>query len=212
MRGEDLREGKKAEGVKYSFELRGKVVEVKTAWKEHRRLYLPIQKHTNRVLRLLKFPYPPLIGDAVVTNLEGVEVGVRTADCAPVVAIGYEWFGVAHVGWRGLAFGLLENFIKVLSNHEKVEDLFLFVGPCAKSCCYEVGSEFRDFFQEYLEERGGKLYMDLQEAVVGKLKSLGVKMIGTYEHCTICSEVFPSYRRDKSEDRFLTSIRAPKSS
>ena len=209
MRGEDIREGEKAEGLRYSFELRGKVVEVKTRWKKHERLYLPVQKHTNRVLKLTSFPQPPLIGDAVVTNLRSVEVGVRTADCAPVVAVGHEWFGVAHVGWRGLASGILENFLEVLSSHEPVEDLFLFVGPCAKACCYEVGEEFKRIFPRYVEERGESLYMDLQNSVVAELKELGVKMIGTYEHCTVCSNTFPSYRRDGTDRRFLTSIRRP---
>lgn len=190
----------------YSLELRGKVVEIKTEWKESDRLYLPIQKHTNRVLQLTRFPYPPLIGDGVVTNLKGIEIGVKTADCAPVVAIGWEWFGVAHVGWRGLASGILENFIRALSNYEK--DLFLFVGPCAKACCYEVGREFERIFPTYVEEREGRFYMDLQEAVVKELRNLGIGAIGTYEHCTVCSEVFPSYRREKTERRFLTSIRS----
>ena len=208
MRGEDLREGKKVEGLRYSFQLKGKLVEIKTEWREHGNLYLPVQKHTSRVLKLTTFPYPPLIGDAVVSNLKGVEVGVKTADCAPVVAVGEEWFGVAHVGWRGLSSGILENFIEVLSSHEPLDKLFIFVGPCAKACCYEVGEEFEDIFPEHLERREGKLYMDLQKAVLSRLKALGAKMIGVYEHCTVCSEVFPSYRREKTDRRFLTSVRA----
>ena len=208
MRGEDLREGKEAEGLRYSFQLRGKLVEIKTEWKEHRKLYLPVQKHTSRIIKLTSFPYPPLIGDAVVSNLKGVEIGVRTADCAPVVAVGEEWFGVAHVGWRGLLSGILGNFIEVLSKYEPLDNLFLFIGPCAKACCYEVGEEFMDLFPGHLEERNGKLFMDLQKSVERELKRLGVKMIGVYEHCTICSEVFPSYRRNRTEKRFLTSVRA----
>ncbi len=206
MRGEDLREGKKAEGLRYSFQLKGKLVEIKTEWREHRDLYLPVQKHTSRVIKLTTFPYPPLIGDAVVSNLKGVELGVKTADCAPVVAVGDEWFGVAHVGWRGLSSGILENFIEALSRAESLDNLFLFVGPCAKACCYEVGEEFEELFPEHLERREGRLYMDLQRAVLSRLKALGVKMIGVYEHCTVCSDVFPSYRRDGTERRFLTSI------
>ena len=207
MRGENLREGKKAEGLRYSFRLKGKLVEIKTDWKEHKNLYLPVQKHTSRVIRLTTFPYPPVIGDAVVSNLKGVEIGVRTADCAPVVALGEEWFGVAHVGWRGLLSGILGNFIEVLSKYEPVENLFIFIGPCAKACCYEVGEEFTDLFPGHIEEREGRLFMDLQRAVESDLNRLGVKTIGLYEHCTICSDIFPSYRRERTGKRFLTSIR-----
>ena len=207
MRGEDLREGKETEGLIHSFQIRGKLVSVRTVWRAHSRMYLPIQKHTNRVILLTTFPHPPLIGDAVVTNLEGVEIGVKTADCVPLVLIGEEWFGVAHVGWRGLSSGIVERSLEVLSRWEDLRRVFAFVGPAAKACCYEVGEEFRDMF-EGLVERDGRLYMDLQEAVVTRLKEAGVGSVGIYERCTICSPQLPSYRRDRTEDRILTSVRA----
>lgn len=207
MRGEDLREGKEVEGLDYRFEFEGKEIRVRTEWREHKRLYLPVQKHTNRVITLTAFPYPTLIGDAVITNLRNVEIGVRTADCAPVVAIGREWIGIAHVGWRGLTSGILERFVERLRSYEDTEKIFFFVGPCAKGCCYEVGSEFRNIFPSYVFERDGKLYMDLQDSVVKELKALGAGSVGTLEKCTICSENLPSYRRDKTEERILTSVR-----
>ncbi len=207
MREEDLKESKGAEGVRYSFTLKGKAVEVKTLWQHHRNLYLPIQKHTNRVIVLDTFPAPPLIGDGVVTRLRGVEIGVRTADCAALVLLGEEWVGVAHVGWRGLASGIVEQLVNRITAHERRESLFGFVGPSAKACCYEVGKEFRRLFPNYLEEREGRLYMDLQEAVLRELKDLGVPNTGALERCTVCSVEFPSYRRDRSEERILTSVR-----
>ena len=206
MRREDVREGEEVKGLDYRFELEGKEVRVRTDWQEHGKLYLPVQKHTNRVIVLNTFPYPPLIGDAVITNLRNVEIGVRTADCAPVVAVGREWIGVAHVGWRGLASGILERFVGRLRSYEDIEKIFFFVGPCAKGCCYEVGNEFRDIFPGYVFERNEKLYMDLQDAVVEELKTLGGS-VGTIEVCTICSEYLPSYRRDRSKKRILTSVR-----
>ncbi len=207
MRGENLREGKKAEGLNYSFKLKNKLIELKTSWKSHHKLYLPIQKHTSRVLTLTSFPYPPTIGDAVITNLKGIEIGVRTADCVPLILIGEEWVGVAHVGWRGLASGILEKLIEKIGKHEDVKNLFAFLGPSAKACCYEVGEEFRNLFPRYILERGGNLYMDMQNSVAQELKALGVQSIGMYERCTVCSEDLPSYRRDRSEERILSSVR-----
>jgi len=207
MRKESVGEGKRSEGVVCSFLVKGKLVEVKTLWHSHRNLYLPLQKHTNRVIVLSSFPAPQLIGDGVVTNLRGIEVGVRTADCAPLVLLGEEWAGVAHVGWRGLAAGIVERLVEKIAAREKREDLFGFVGPCAKACCYEVGEEFLRFFPEYVVEREGALYMDLQEAVLRELKDLGVPDSGVLAKCTICSGELPSYRRDRSEERMLTSVR-----
>jgi YfiH family protein len=193
--------------VKYSSRLRNKLVEIKTSWKEHDKLYLPIQKHTNRVITLTTFPSPPTIGDGVITNIRGVEVGVRTADCVPLVLIGEDWVGVAHVGWRGLASGIVERVLERLNIYEDIKNIFAFVGPAAKSCCYEVGSEFKDIFPHYVVQRDGKLYMDMQEAVIEELKKLGVKDVGLVEECTVCSKKYPSYRREKSSERILTSVK-----
>jgi len=207
MHRESYREGKEAKGLMYSSRVKGKLIEVKTEWKEHPNLYLPIQKHTNRVIALTRFPSPPTIGDAVVTNLKGIEVGVRTADCVPVVLIGEEWVGIAHVGWRGLASGILERTLERLKPYEDLHRLFVFVGPSAKACCYQVGEEFRRLFSPYLTERNGSLYMDMQEAVMEELKSMGISNFGLIDRCTVCSDDLPSYRRDRTERRMLTSVR-----
>ncbi|EDP74726.1 polyphenol oxidase family protein, partial [Hydrogenivirga sp. 128-5-R1-1] len=187
--------------------VKGKLIEIKTEWKEHPHLYLPIQKHTNRVITLTRFPFPPTIGDAVVTNLKGVEIGVRTADCVPLVLVGDEWVGVVHVGWKGLAAGVVEKTLDRLKPYEELHRLFAFIGPSAKSCCYEVGEEFRRLFPSYLAERNGSLYMDMQRAVMEELRSMGINNFGLIEKCTVCSEDLPSYRRDRTERRLLTSVR-----
>ncbi|WP_457599859.1 polyphenol oxidase family protein [Hydrogenivirga sp.] len=207
MHREDHGKGEEAKGLRYRSRIRNTLLEVKTGWSEHERMYLPIQKHTNRVITLTKFPAPPTIGDAVVTNLQNVEVGVRTADCTPVAFVGEEWSGVAHVGWRGLASGILERVLERLCVYEDVDKLFAFIGPAAKACCYEVGEEFRRLFPNRLVERDGRLFMDMQEAVIAELRELGVKNLGQIERCTVCSKDLPSYRRDRTEERLLTSIR-----
>ncbi len=205
MHREDLREGKEAKELIHSLTIKGTVVEIKRKWKEHERLFLPIQKHTDRVIELTRFPYPQTIADGVITNLRGVEIGIRTADCAPVALVGEEWIGVVHVGWRGLHAGILERAIEKLLPRER--DIFAFVGPCAKGCCYEVGREFLELFPGYVFERGEKLYMDMQESVIKRLKNLGINRIGFVERCTVCSPDLPSYRRNRTEERILTSVR-----
>ncbi len=210
MRSKNVGEGKRAEGLIHSFHIKGKFVAVRRKWRIEPWLYVPIQKHTSRIIVLSSFPYPPLIGDGVITNLVGVEVGVKTADCVPLVLIGEEWFGAVHVGWRGLSSGVVERALETISNWEDLRKVFAFIGPAAKGCCYEVGEEFREMFKN-LEEREGKLYMDLQEEVLRRLKEAGVGSIGVYEVCTICSDL-PSYRRDKTQDRLLTSVKALSSS
>jgi len=206
MRGKDLGESQKAQGLSYSFRLGNKLVKIEKDWRMHPKLYLPIQKHTNRVILLSTFPSPPVIADAVITNLRGVTIGVKTADCVPVVLTGEEYVAVIHVGWKGLASGILEKTVTRFSQLDDLKKTFAFLGPSAKGCCYEVGPEFRNIFPGKLIEREGKLYMDLQGVVNEELRQLGIPSVGLYEKCTICNEDLPSYRRDKTEDRILTSV------
>ncbi|MDQ7038119.1 MAG: polyphenol oxidase family protein [Aquificota bacterium] len=194
--------------MNYSFRIGGKTVKVRTSWESHPKLYLPIQKHTSRVIVLRTFPYPPVIGDGVLTDLEGVEIGVRTADCVPLVLIGEEWIGAVHIGWRGLASGIVERAVEVISGYEDLKKVFAFIGPAAKGCCYEVGEEFRDMFDDLIE-RDGRIYMDLQESVLRRLRKAGIGSVGVYERCTVCSPDLPSYRRDRTSVRILTSVRKP---
>ena len=191
----------------YKLNLRGKEIRIRLNWKEHKNLYLPIQRHTSRVIELKSFPQPPMIGDAVITNLPGIEIGVKTADCLPIAILGENWIGIVHAGWRGLKSEIIEETISRISAYEDTENLFVFLGPCAKGCCYEVGPELEELFPEYVKRKGEKLFLDLQEVALDKLKQLGVKTVGFLEKCTICTPTFPSYRRDKTQDRMLTSVR-----
>ncbi len=206
MHRKDFGEIKEVKGIDYSFEFKGKRISVKFPWENHKRLYVPMQRHTSRIIFLTTFPYPPSIGDAVITDLKGVEIGVKTADCVPLVMVGKRYIGVAHVGWRGLRAGLVEKFTEEFLKREKVNNIFAFIGPCAKGCCYEVGEEFNEYFPEFVIKRDGRLFMDLEESVIKILKIQGIKYIGHLGLCTICSPFLPSYRREKTEERILTSV------
>jgi hypothetical protein len=71
---------------------------------DKQRIYLPIQKHTDKVL-VLDSDFSPRIADAVITNNKGVLLGVQVADCVPVLLYDAKKnvIGVVHAGWRGTA-------------------------------------------------------------------------------------------------------------
>ena len=55
-------------------------------------VFLPVQKHTDEVLVLSSDPKPE-IADAVITNREGILIGVQVADCVPILLFDEKKFG-----------------------------------------------------------------------------------------------------------------------
>jgi len=200
MSGKNIPEGAKTQVI---FELRIKKAIVRLSRKEEN-VYIPIQKHTDKVIKILK-PEKPSVGDAVITNLRNYPVGIKTADCVPIALVGEKWIGVIHAGWRGLRKGIIEKTVRLL-NKEGEKTLTAVVLPSAKSCCYEVGEEFENYGFRSLEKRRGKLYLDTQREALLRLKESGIISVIVWEKCTVCSSELPSYRRDKTRDRIITSV------
>lgn len=144
-----------------------------------------------------------LEGDALLTQRRGLPLGVRTADCVPLVLVGKRTLGVVHAGWRGLRANIIEKVFGAFVELEGDKPYFAFVGPSAKACCYKVGKEFKENFLA-LHIRNTELYMDTQEEATLRLRRLGIKRLFVYGVCTVCSYRLPSYRRDKTQRRLLT--------
>jgi copper oxidase (laccase) domain-containing protein len=84
----------------------------------------------------------PVLGEADVIVSEGGlsrAVGVWAADCAPIALFGAAGTVVgAHAGWRGLAAGVVDVAVDVLSRrHEAV--VAAVVGPMIHAECYAFG-------------------------------------------------------------------------
>jgi len=85
--------------------------------------------------------------------------------------------------------------------HTHPENLSVGFGPAIRSCCYEVGREFQDFFPTDLVERGGSLYLDIARSNKKQFLALGVKEENFLDSqiCTSCqNKSFFSYRKEKS--------------
>ena len=54
-----------------------------------------------------------LSGDAIVTKIKNIGIGILTADCAPILFYDFKKkiIGCAHVGWKGALSGIIENTI-----------------------------------------------------------------------------------------------------
>jgi YfiH family protein len=150
--------------------------------------------------------------DVIVSNVPHVLAGVKTADCVPIL-LGdpvTRGFAAVHAGWRGtLASAVLVGVQRLNDEYgARPEDLCVAIGAAAGPCCYEVGSEVIDAFNQrfgdsglFKSTRAGHAKVDLLRANTDQLESVGVlrKRIYVAPICTMCrTDLFFSYRKEKS--------------
>ncbi|MEO8434337.1 MAG: peptidoglycan editing factor PgeF [Pyrinomonadaceae bacterium] len=150
--------------------------------------------------------------DALTTRTAGILLGVKTADCVPLLLADERTGAVAavHAGWRGSVAGIVPQTLARMNQEYDTcpEDVRVAIGPAANGCCYEVGTEVIEVFRERLPgldrlirpTRPGHALIDLQGANSGLLSAAGVtpEKIHIAPFCTICrNDLFFSYRREK---------------
>ena len=155
-------------------------------------------------------------GDAMVTAVPGIVLGIRTADCAPVLFADARngVVGAAHAGWRGAVGGVLEATLGAMTaaGADPGETVAV-VGPTIAQASYEVGPELKDavaaetpggididvFFVPSPNE--GRLKFDLPAYVAARLALAGVGRVEDLAHDTYVDETrFYSYRRRTHRD------------
>ena len=148
---------------------------------------------------------PLQFGDAAITSKTHVVLGILTADCFPVVLYSEMDHSVAvlHVGWRGLAAGIIEKSVAHLAKVSTV-----WVGPGIRGCHFEVGAELKSYFNDssFIERAGtDTLMLDLPTEIRRRIGRVADATVIEYGACTYCDESrFFSYRRDGQCGRFAT--------
>jgi copper oxidase (laccase) domain-containing protein len=143
--------------------------------------------------------------DSLVTGERGVALAVTVSDCLPLFAAGVPVFGVAHCGWRGIASGVVQEFVGALGPGAAARALFV-VGAGIGPCCYEVRDDMLAAFgpdaARYCSVRDGITSFDLRAAVTERLAASGISrdrilVDGT---CTSCRrEILSSYRAEAGD-------------
>jgi YfiH family protein len=95
-------------------------------------------------------------GDALMLRQPGVTVGVKTADCFPVLVVDPRQRAAAaiHAGWRGAAQRIVEKTVGEMRRafHSEPADLLAAIGPGIQACCFEVGPDVLEEFQSQFAE------------------------------------------------------------
>lgn len=152
-------------------------------------------------------------GDGYMTDVAGLPLGVKSADCVPVLLEARDAGGrvlavsAVHAGWRGTAGGIVSNAVKALRERCGDADFYAAIGPCIGSCCFEVDLDCVEAFAHsfgaelvqkcFKEGQNGKYYGDLTLVNRLLLHAAGLpdSHIDTADICTCCHpDVFFSHR------------------
>lgn len=165
--------------------------------------------------------------DVIVSDDPAAAVGVRVADCAPVLIADRRQgvVGAVHAGWRGTMQGAAAVAVKAMGEQfgSRPRDLVAAIGPCLGPCCGEVGPEVVDLFQEagharrelerwFTDGQSGRPYLNLWTANRDQLEAAGIPaaQVHTAEICTKThAVVLHSYRaHGPAAGRMVGVIRA----
>ncbi|MEX0668758.1 MAG: peptidoglycan editing factor PgeF [Candidatus Saccharimonadales bacterium] len=178
------------------------------------RLAIPEQDHTD-IVHVLRSEYHPHLGDGIITNEPGWLVGVRVADCIPLLLYDPDTssYGAIHSGWRGSAANITATAVHKMMKEFQVnpENIYAWIGPSADGASYEVGQDvFEQFNPKYSQNiGGGKWLFDNKAVVYDQLVDSGLlpEKIEVSSLDSITNQELHSYRRDNDKSgRMLAAI------
>ena len=155
--------------------------------------------------------------DAFITNLPGVAIGVRTADCVPVLLYdpGKRVIAAIHSGWKGTVQMISRKVIGIMEDRygTKPSDLQAAIGPCIGFESFQVGEDVAAGFKDagfpmdriwkFMGPRGkkpmeGGHHINLPEACRWVLLESGLKK-ANIQICGIDTYIDPSFYSARRE-------------
>jgi YfiH family protein len=142
--------------------------------------------------------------DALVARAAGDAVGVRTADCVPLLVGDRRTGAVAaiHAGWRGVVQGVVPAALAALGGRA----LVVAIGPHIRGAAFEVGPEVAEEIERAAgvevrvgTSQAGKPLVDLACAIRAQLARAGIppEHVDDVGGCTLTEPArFFSFRRD----------------
>lgn len=130
------------------------------------------QVHSSRVLVVTdSAQYTSTIeADSLVTNLRGVKLSVKTADCIPILLCSRNVVAAVHAGWRGAHDGIIQNTVEIMERFAAI-DIKAYIGPSIRQENYEVDKKF---YQKFIsqDKANARFFNDLHFDLPGYCKSI----------------------------------------
>ncbi len=163
------------------------------------------QLHGN-VVHVVREPSSRILqGDGLITDVPGLTLTIRFADCQGLVvyAPGKNVVGLIHAGWRGVIAGVIPSFFLALKEEWDInpDQVLVGIGPslCLKCADFTDPAKEVPSLQKYTVGR----CVDLQAAADDQLKELGVpaSAIERSPDCTRCNpDTYWTYRGGHREE------------
>ena len=170
------------------------------------------QVHGKEVLVITNESQIPSLGnlpdaDAIITNQKNINIGIATADCAPIILFDEQnkIIAAAHAGWKGAFVGVVQNTVQeMLKLGAEIENIKCEIGPMIRQKSYEIDERFyKQFLSQnaenkkffILSSKADHYLFDLAEYVAEKLCQAGIKEIQDAGIDTYKDENFESFRR-----------------
>ncbi|MCM1153694.1 MAG: polyphenol oxidase family protein [Muribaculum sp.] len=175
----------------------------------------PVQTHSCNVAIIPKSGNMPSLNDsdAIICLQPLTTIGVRTADCVPIVIYAPDLRAVAavHAGWRGSLGGIVDNVMSHLCRMgADPASLRAAFGPSICGNCYEISPELAD---DFIKSGFGNCFaahrhLDLEAVNCVRLMRAGVLSENIVRNtvCTFQVPSLPSWRRSPTDQRLLTWI------
>ena len=168
-------------------------------------ILMPDQVHGNKIVEIITRNEDLTGVDGIYSHFTDDEkrllLGIKTADCAPVVFWDDDKYGVIHVGWRGLVNGIVENMCKIFDD----QDTDIWVGPMLpifeiqRDECYKIIEQ--KFGSKFFSKANGQMFFHFQEALASLIPEAEFDGRSTFE-----DETFASWRRDQDDRRNVTLV------
>jgi YfiH family protein len=186
----------------------------KSSYKAQEKKYFHLkQVHSDKIFHLQNENQKNIMheveGDAIITELENIFIGVKTADCVPVFIFckNPRLIAAIHSGHLGSFFEITKKTIEKIfqiNSSIKPNNLFAHIGPYIFAENYEVGEKFylkwiqkNHENQKYFVLKDNKFYFDNGFCILDGLLKLGFKRenIEISEKNTFLDENFYSHRK-----------------
>ncbi|OGP73409.1 MAG: hypothetical protein A2V86_14370 [Deltaproteobacteria bacterium RBG_16_49_23] len=157
----------------------------------------------------------PLEYDALITDIPNLSLGIRTADCIPILVVDRKRKVIAaiHAGRQGTAMHITKKVLRKMKEEfmSSMKDLLLTTGPSIGPCCYEIDQRvFKEEWEPFsVKKQEGRWMLDLVQINIAQMKEEGIdeEQISRIDLCTRCHhDLFFSYRREGRTGRQLSFI------